>query len=75
MKYLIPVIGLAMMMIACEPKTQPEPAQLKTGAEVLVGNNFGFLSGKNIGIITNHTATVGDRHIADILHEAPEVNV
>jgi uncharacterized protein YbbC (DUF1343 family) len=77
MKYLIPVIGLALMIIACEPKPQqqPETPVLKTGAEVLIENDFGFLAGKNIGIITNHTATVGDRHIADILHEAAEVNL
>lgn len=79
MKYLIPLIGLALLVIACEPKTEPAPEPevqaLKTGAEVLMENNFGFLAGKNIGIITNHTATVGERHIADILHEADQVNV
>lgn len=49
--------------------------QLKTGAEQLIEDNFEFLAGKNVGLITNHTATVGDRHLADILHEAEQVNL
>ena len=48
---------------------------IKTGADWLTENDFGFLAGKNIGIITNHTATVGTRHIADILHEADDVHI
>lgn len=49
--------------------------QFKSGAERLIEDNFGFLAGKNIGLITNHTAIVGDRHLADILHDAEQVNI
>lgn len=47
----------------------------KTGADVLVEQNFEPLQGRNVGIITNHTATSGGRHIADLIHENEEINV
>jgi uncharacterized protein YbbC (DUF1343 family) len=75
MKYLISAIILALALTSCEKEVQTAPQALKTGAEILIEQNFGILAGKNVGIITNHTATVGDRHIADILHEAEDVNV
>ena len=64
------VIGAALLIAACSPQTETTqaPAALKTGAEVIIEQEFAILAGKNVGIITNHTATVGDRHIADIMH-------
>jgi uncharacterized protein YbbC (DUF1343 family) len=50
-------------------------AVVMTGAEVLAQSNFAALDGMNVGLITNHTAMVGDRHLADLLHEAPNVNL
>ncbi len=71
------VFGAALLIAACTPQTDTTqaPAVLKTGAEVLIEQEFALLAGKNVGIITNHTATVGDRHIADIMHESDKVNV
>lgn len=76
MKY-VTIISLVWLITACQAdqKSGNEIEAVKTGAEVLVEQNFGFLNGKNVGIITNHTATLGARHIADVMHEAAEVNV
>ncbi len=51
-------------------------SQVKTGIEVLMGNNFRQLEGKRVGLITNPTG-VDSRLVstADILHNAPEVNL
>jgi len=74
MKYAL-IISLAWLLSACQADPKNETGTVKTGAEVLVEQDFGFLKGKNVGIITNHTATAGGRHIADVLHEADEVTV
>ncbi len=52
--------------------TSPE---IRTGAERLVEQGFGVIDGMRVGLITNHTAVVGDRHLADILHEADNVEL
>ena len=56
-----------------DPQTT-EP-QIMTGAERLVEQDFGVIDGMRVGLITNHTAVVGDRHLADILHEAENVEL
>jgi len=48
---------------------------IRTGAERLVEQEFGVIDGMRVGLITNHTAMVGDRHLADILHEAENVEL
>lgn len=50
-------------------------ADLQTGAERLAGENFARFRDKSVGLITNHTATVGDRHLADLIHEADGVEL
>lgn len=76
MKYILLMLSTMLLFLACEAgETVDLNDELKTGAEKLIENEFGFLVGKNVGIITNHTATVDGKHIADILHEAEEVNV
>lgn len=72
------VFFMALFIIfitGCDKAAINEFDSLKTGADILVEQNFAPLNGKNIGIITNHTATSGDRHIADLLHESSDVNV
>ncbi len=44
---------------------------LTTGAERLAADNFRALGDLRVGLITNHTATVGDQHLADAIHAAP----
>lgn len=51
-------------------------AQVKTGIEVLMTNNFKQLEGKRIGLVTNPTGV--DRNLVstiDILHRAKNVNL
>ncbi len=51
------------------------PDFVKSGAEVMRQNNFAQLNGKKIGLVTNHTATIGDEHLIDILHRNPNLNL
>ena len=51
------------------------PARVVTGAERLVRGGFAELRGMRVGLIANHTTTVGDRHLADLLHDAPGVRL
>jgi uncharacterized protein YbbC (DUF1343 family) len=53
------------------------PAQvLKTGADLLLEENLHLISGKNIGLVTNHTAVLSDgRHLADVLHANENCNL
>lgn len=69
------ILLLAVVFISCSASPEPEVKTLKMGAEVLIEQDFGVLAGKNVGLITNHTATVGDRHIADIMHESDKLNL
>lgn len=48
---------------------------VRTGAQVLVDEGFQRLRGKRVGLIVNHTARVGDGHLIDRLHAAPEVTL
>lgn len=48
---------------------------VRTGAEILVGSDFAAVDGKRVGLITNQTGLVGDKHLADLLHTAPNVEL
>lgn len=75
--------GCALLFTGCQPPQAinaqeaevAAPAPLVTGAERLVAENFAPLSGKRVGLIANHTAMVGDQHLADLLHEAVDVEL
>lgn len=75
MKITYFVAIIIIFSIGIENTAVEEYKSIKTGADVLVEQNFEPLHGRNIGIITNHTATSGDRHIADLIHEKGEINV
>lgn len=67
-----------LMLTACGPaadETKVKLPSLQTGAERLVKQEFGIIDGKRVGLITNHTAMAGDRHLADILYEAENVEL
>ena len=50
--------------------------RVKTGIEVLKEQHFSLLEGKRVGLITNPTGVDSDlRLTADILHEAPNVQL
>ena len=53
-----------------------QPVRVKTGIEVLKEQHFKLLEGKRVGLITNPTGVDNDlRLTADILHEAPNVQL
>ena len=51
------------------------PAVVLTGADVLVTSGFEALDGMRVGLVVNHTARSGDRHLIDWTHEAPNVEL
>lgn len=78
MKYSIIFTILLLLFSACKVRQSGrniERVTIKTGAEKLIEDDFSLLRGKNVGFITNHTAVVGDKHLADIMHESPDVNL
>nr|BCX00441.1 MAG: hypothetical protein KatS3mg041_0487 [Bacteroidota bacterium] len=53
-----------------------ETAPVRTGAEVLHAQGWQWLRGQRVGLITNHTALLGDTlHLADALLQAPGVRL
>lgn len=59
-KYLIVLIVLFTFSLSAQP--------IMTGADVLISEKLTFLSGKKIGIVTNHTALLSDgNHLVDAL--------
>jgi uncharacterized protein YbbC (DUF1343 family) len=73
------ILTLVFVLVGCgasasSPGDQPDAA-VRTGADVLVADNFALLAGKRVGIVTNHTALVGDRHLVDLMHESDQVDV
>ncbi len=71
------VTALLFMTQGCG-SGQPDPDdedRVKTGAERLADQEFGVVDEMRVGVITNHSAVVGDRHLVDVLDEAENVEV
>jgi len=51
------------------------PALVSTGADRLVASGFDALDGMRVGLVVNHTARSGEKHLIDWIHEAPEVEL
>src|SRR5690625_4650542 len=62
-----PFFIMASLLFAAVPFSAQA---MKTGAERLAAEGFRSLGEDRIGLITNHTATIGNRHLADAIHEA-----
>lgn len=81
MNYQTLFLALILIMInfaGCSPQQAEDKSantSIKTGAELLTAKNFDILKGKNVGIVTNHSAVVGGQHLVDLLHAAEDVNV
>lgn len=56
------------------PRSAPATA-FATGADVLVESGFAPLTGRSVGLVANHTAVAGGRHLADLIHESPDVKL
>ena len=59
------------------PSPKPPRERVVIGAEQLLSKDFlHLITGKRIGVITNHTGLLPDgRHIVDILHSDPAINL
>ena len=55
--------------------TTVAPPAVTVGAEVLADTGFEALDGARVGLIANHTSLVRGRHLIDVLHEAPNVEL
>jgi len=59
-----------------EPRFAPTAARsIMTGDELLAAARFQPIAGKRVGLISNHTARVGEVHLADLLSQAPNVKL
>ncbi len=71
----------ALILLGCSTSESPAAANgaeaepVKTGAQVLVESGFRVLEGKRVGLVVNHTARVGEAHLIDLVHEAPNVEL
>ena len=83
-KALVALLALALATAMADPPhraSTPVPAaaapsaRVLTGAEVLVASGYQAIAGKRVGLISNHTARVGDEHLADLLSRAPNVKL
>lgn len=50
-------------------------ARVQTGADVIARDGFRRLEGLRVGLVTNHTAVVGNQHLIDALSSHPKVNL
>lgn len=74
MKNVIITLFIFLVLVGGCEQQDPNSALL-TGADKLVNEEFVKLSGLRIGLITNHTATVNNIHLADLLHESDVVSL
>jgi uncharacterized protein YbbC (DUF1343 family) len=74
-KFFIALLGLGMVSFSNSP-CWSGPERVRPGIEVLASSGFSQLSGKNIGVITNHTGIDAARQSTlRILLKAPGVKV
>lgn len=67
---------LLILFLCLSLGAQAQKIHIKTGIEVLKSQNFRYLEGKRVGLITNPTGVDNElRSTIDILHEAPNVNL
>lgn len=71
-KYFILLI-LSLLLISCD-KFQKELSIL-TGADSIVNEDFKSISNLRVGLITNHTGTVGDEHLSELIYKSENVEL
>ncbi len=70
---LIAIVG--MLVMTSTANTQSTSSPIVTGAEVLAREGFARLAGKRVGLIANQTSRVGADHLADVLADAPNLQL
>jgi len=71
MRFLITIL---LLTFSCTALAIEAPL-VKTGAQMLHERGYEILQGKRVGLITNHTAMVGDRHLIDLMHGSGAVRL
>lgn len=79
MKHIYIITFILLVLSGCN-KSNPDKStseKVIIGAERIFEDEFlPLIQGKRIGLVTNHTGLLPDgRHIVDLLHEHPEVNL
>jgi uncharacterized protein YbbC (DUF1343 family) len=65
------IILSLLLFVSCNTQ-----AQVKVGAELLLGEQVSLIKGKRVGLVVNHTALLPDgTHLADTLHNHPNVKL
>ncbi len=81
MKRMTVIISMTIMslgMYACgngNADNDRQAEDIKSGAQRLAEQNFEIIDGMNAGVITNHSAVVGEQHLVDVLDDAENVEV
>ncbi|MEX0680098.1 MAG: DUF1343 domain-containing protein [Balneolales bacterium] len=70
----IVIAFLLLILRSCAPETT-EPEAILTGAERLIEQDFGVMDGMRVGVITHQSAVAGEHHLAEVLHEAENVEL
>lgn len=60
---------------ACQGEMMDLGAFVQTGADRMAQSGFAQLDGMRVGLIVNHTATVGEQHLIDAVAEAEGVAI
>jgi len=69
------LVFLIFGFISCNSENE-ESQTVKTGADVLLSEQFDLIKNKNLGIITNHTGLLLNRtHLVDSLHALKDVTI
>ena len=64
------LLALSVVLVAVSS------GQVKTGADLLFQKYFHLIQGKNVGLVTNHSALLSNgKHLADALHEDKRTNL
>lgn len=71
LKYF-PLLLITLLLFSCAPEEEPV---IITGPDRFAEEDFTSIAGYRVGLVTNHTATVGDEHIADIMHQSDVIEL
>ena len=55
--------------------TPPIPTEVRTGAQVLVDDDFSFLDGRRVGLISHQNSVVDGVHLSDLINESSNVEL
>ncbi len=74
------ILLFALIFVACGTKTDSQDIKkvpaVKTGADLLLSENYDLIKNKNIAIVTNHTAVLSNgTHIVDTLFARKDLNI